>query len=551
MKLRNSTNIALSNSHGMERPKGLASQILRSSFWFNKNLELSFRTIGAVALVLLANGCAVGPDFKIPTAPQNAVAGTYTQEKIADELDPGLASAKKQVFVPGGKISSQWWEVFHNEALNQLIVRSLKNNPNLKAAQSSLTSAAEIYNYQFGALMVPNVTAGITNQREKLNLNQAQQAGNPNAQGAVLGLLNASVNVSYNFDVFGANRRQLESQKAAMEYQAYQLEAAYLSLTANVVTTAIREASLREQLKATQDLLQAQNTQLQVVQKQFEVGAISRTPLLQQINIVAQTRASIPSLEKALSQTRHQLSVYAGLLPSQSVEAEFNLDSLELPRELPISLPSELVRQRPDIRASEALLHQASAQVGVATANQYPQFTLSGSYGSSAVKQGDLFKASSAFWNFAEGITAPIFSGGALSAKLRASQASYLQASEEYRATVLGAFQNVADTLRALEADTQTLNAQAQVEAISKEALELSTKQYQLGATSYLVLLDAQRTYQQALINLIAAKAARYADTAALFQSLGGGWWNKSTGADGVDSATSVKASSTSPATQK
>ena len=491
------------------------------------NSALNMRSVGTLVGLVLISGCAVGPDFKSPSAPQNAEPGNYGQVKLSAQLDPGLASASKQVFVPGGKISAQWWEVFHNEALNQLIVKSLKNNPNLKAAQASLKSAAEIYNYQFASLMVPGVTAGVSDQRERLNATQALQAGSPGAQGAVLGLFNASVNVSYAFDVFGGNRRQLESQKAAMQYQAYQLEATYLTLTANVVTTAIREASLRAQLKATQDLLQAQASQLKVIQTQFDVGAISRTPLLQQINIVAQTRASIPSLEKSLSQTRHQLSVYAGLLPSESVEVQFDLDSLELPRELPISLPSELIRQRPDIRASEALLHQASAQVGVATASQYPQFTISGSYGSSAVKQGDLFTAPAAFWNFAGGVTAPIFNAGALSAKVRASKATYEQASEEYRATVLSAFQNVADTLRALDSDTQTLNALAQVESISKEALDLSTKQYQLGATSYLVLLDAQRTYQQALINLIGAKATRYADTAALFQSLGGGWWNK------------------------
>ena len=507
---------------------------------------LNHRRISVLALLCLISGCAVGPDFKSPAAPQNATPSNYTQDKLADQLEPGLASSQKQVFVPGGQIPAQWWEVFHNEALNQLIVRSLKNNPNLKAAQYSLNSAAEIYNYQFGSLMVPAVSASVTDQRERLNATQAAQAGTPNAQGAVLGLLNASVNVGYTFDVFGANRRQLENQKAAMEYQAYQLEGTYLTLTANVVTTAIREASLREQLKATQDLLKAQSTQLEVIQKQFEIGAISKTPLLQQINVVAQTRASIPALEKSLSQTRHQLSVYAGLLPSQSVDVQFDLDSLELPRELPISLPSELVRQRPDIRASEALLHQASAQVGVATANQYPQFTISASYGSSATNQGNLFKGPSSFWNLADGITVPIFNGGALSAKVKASQAAYEQAAQAYRATVLVAFQNVADTLRALDADTQTLNAQAQVESISKEALDLSTKQYQLGATSYLVLLDAQRTYQQALVNLIAAKAARYADTAALFQALGGGWWNKPSVGETTKSSTSTTSTTTS-----
>ena len=483
-------------------------------------------TIPLVFSILL-NGCAVGPDFAPPKAPQTQGQTNYTREPLPAQLDPGLASKAKQKFVPGGQIPAQWWQVFHSDSLNHLIVKSLQNNPTLLAAQSSLKSASEIYNYEFNSLMFPGVTAGVSNQRERLNATQALQSGLTNGQGTVFGLYNASVNVSYTFDIFGANRRLLEAQKAAIDYQAFQLEAAYLSLTANVVTTAIKEASIRAQLKATQELLKAQSTQLEVIKKQFDMGAISRTPVIQQTNIVAQTRSTVPSLEKALAQTRNQLSTLAGLLPSESVGSEFDLDSLDLPSELPVSLPSDLVHQRPDIRASESLLHQASAQVGVATANQYPQFTISGSYGSSAVKQSDLFKGSSSYWDLASGITAPIFNAGALSAKLRASKATYEQASQEYRATVLAAFQNVADTLKALDADTQTLNAQAEVEAFSKEALELSTKQYQLGATSYLALLDAQRTYQQALINLITAKAARYADTAALFQALGGGWWNK------------------------
>lgn len=504
----------------------------------------------SLALALALGGCAVGADFKAPQAPADTNAGNYTQGALPTELNPGSASAQKQKFVPGAQIPSQWWQIFHNDALNTLIVTSIKNNPNLKAAQSSLKSAAEIYNYQYASLMVPGVSGGVSEQRERLNAVQAGQSGVPT--GSVFGLLNASVNVSYTFDVFGANRRQLESQKAAIEYQAYQLEATYLSLSANVVTTAIKEASLREQIKATEGLLKAQSTQLEVIQKQFDMGAISKTPVLQQINIVAQTRASIPGLEKSLAQIRHQLSVYAGLQPSESVGVQFDLDSLQLPAELPLTLPSQLVRRRPDIRASEALFHQASAQVGVATANQYPQFTISGAYGSSALKEGDLFKGPASFWDLAGGITAPIFNAGALSARLKAARASYEQAGHEYQATVLSAFQNVADALKALEADTQTLNAQAQVESISKEALALSTKQYQLGATSYIALLDAQRTYQQALINLIAAKAARYADTAALFQALGGGWseGNSFTGESAGIAQVSAAPKSTTPTAQ-
>ena len=206
---------------------------------------------------------------------------------------------------------------------------------------------------------------------------------------------------------------------------------------------------------------------------------------------------------------------------------QFALESLTLPEQLPVSLPSALVRQRPDIRASEEALHQASAAIGVATAAQYPQFTLSGSYGSSATSFGKLFESDTNVWNLAAGIAQPIFNGGALSARRRAAEAAYDAAAAQYRATVLTAFQNVADTLRALDADAAALKSQAEAEALARETLTLAEQQYKLGGISYLALLDAQRSYQQTHISLVQAQAARYADTAALFQALGGGWWNR------------------------
>ncbi|HZV65286.1 MAG TPA: efflux transporter outer membrane subunit, partial [Telluria sp.] len=310
-------------------------------------------------------------------------------------------------------------------------------------------------------------------------------------------------------------------------FQRYQVEATYLALTANVVTTAIREASLRAQLQATNEVLDALRKQLTVLEQQLQLGAIARATVLTQRNQVAQVVATVAPLEKQLAQARHQLSVLAGKLPSEAGMPEFALGSLTLPEQLPVSLPSALVRQRPDIRASEALLHQASALVGVATANQYPQFTLSAAYGSASPTVGDLFKRSNAVWNLAAGLTQPIFNGGALSARRRAAEAAYDQAAAQYRATVLAAFQDVADSLRALDSDAAALQAQAEAEALASESLGLATQQYRLGAISYLVLLDAQRTYQQSHINLVQAQAARYADTAALFQALGGGWWQR------------------------
>jgi NodT family efflux transporter outer membrane factor (OMF) lipoprotein len=243
---------------------------------------------------------------------------------------------------------------------------------------------------------------------------------------------------------------------------------------------------------------------------------------------VAQTRAQLPQLEKGLFQTRHQLSVLAGILPGDSAALPaFELETLQLPQDLPVSLPSSLVRQRPDIRASESLLHAASAQIGVAAANMLPQLNLSGSYGSEAIRTGALFSTGSGVWSFGAGLTQPLFHGGELSARKRAAEAAYDQAAAAYRSTVLQAFQNVADVLRALDADARSLKAQAEAAAAAGESYELTQKQFSLGAVSYLSILNAQRQYQQARIGLVQAQAARYADTVALFQALGGGWWNR------------------------
>ena len=478
----------------------------------------------ATALMALAlAGCAVGPDFKPPDAPAVSGASLYTPGAplTLTAAAPGTGGAAQWPVV-GQDIPAQWWSLFQSEALNQLIRKALQNSPNLAAAQAALRQAQENFNAQAGSLLYPSVTGQLGAARERASAVSTNIPG-----GSLFNLYNASVNVSYTADVFGANRRALEGQQALVEYQQYQLEAAYLALTANLVTTAIREASLRAQLQATLELLGDQQKQLDVIERQFAAGAVSRAPLLTQRNTVAQTRAGIAPLQKSLAQTRHQLSVYAGQLPGESGLAEFQLDSLQLPQELPLTLPSELVRQRPDIRASEALLQQASAQVGVATANLYPQISLSGSYGSSATRLGNLFGSAWNFWSLGAGLTEPIFNGGSLDAKRRAAQAAYEQAAAQYRSTVLTAFQNVADSLRAIEYDATTLKAQAEVEALARESLALSGTQYRLGALSYLALLDAQRSYQQARINLVSARAARYADTAALFQALGGGWWNR------------------------
>lgn len=465
----------------------------------------------------------MGPDFRQPEAPKT---NSYTATALPEETTatPGAAGTAQR-FISGQDIPAQWWTLFHSAALDQLIRQALRDSPTLDAAQATLRAAQENLRAQSGAAIFPSVDASVSGRRQKTS---GAAQGQPGASNKLFNLYNASVNVSYSLDLFGGARRDLESLQSQVDYQRFQLEGAYLTLTANIVTTAVKEASLRAQIKAARDILISQEKQLEVVDNQFQLGAVSRSDVLAQQIQFAQTQATLPPLEKELAQTRHQLAVLAGKLPSEAVLPEFEFDSLLLPRELPVSLPSSLVRQRPDIRASEALLHQASAQIGVATANMFPQLTLSGSYGVETNKSRDLFSSGTpSVWNLGAALMQPLFHGGELSARRRAAVAVYDQVAAQYRATVLQAFQNVADVLRALDADASALKAQAEVETAARDALELTQKQFHLGAVSYLSLLNAERQYQQARVSLVQAQTARYADTAALFQALGGGWWNR------------------------
>lgn len=478
--------------------------------------------IAVIVTIIVAalTGCAVGPDYRAPKTPDtHGYTATALPPKTTDA--PGVGGATQR-FLSGQDIPGQWWTLFHSEALDRLIRQALADSPTLAGAQARLREAQENRRAQFGALL-PSVDANLLAMHEKISGASLDQSG---TDFGAFDLYHASVNVSYSLDLFGGTRRQLEALQSQIDYQRFQLEGSYLTLTSNIVTTALKEASLRLQLRATREILSTQEKQLAIVENQFQFGGVSGSDVLTQRTQIAQTRATLPPLEKELSQTRHQLAVLAGRLPSEALP-EFELTGLQLPQELPVSLPSSLVRQRPDIMASEALLHAASAQVGVATANLYPQITLTGSYGSEANTIGSMFNSSTVIWSLGAGLLQPIFRGGTLTAKRRAAIAAYDQAVAQYRGTVLLAFQNVADVLRALEADARTLRAQADAEAAARDTLELTQKQFQLGAVSYLSLLNAERQYQQVLISLVQAQALRFADTAALFQALGGGWWNQ------------------------
>jgi len=417
--------------------------------------------------------------------------------------------------------------LFQSAKLNALVQQALRSSPDVSAAQAALREARENVLAQKGSYY-PSLDAKGEGVRQKVS---GVQFGLPGVD-SIYTLYNANVNVSYTLDLWGGVRREVEGAAAQAEYQSFQLEGTYLSLAANVVTAAIQAASLQAQLTATRDIIDADRQQLEVIKLQFDLGGASRSDLLSQQTLLAQESANLAPLQKQLDQNRNLLAVLVGQLPSEPLDAQFALSDLQLPKDLPVSLPSALVEQRPDVRAQEALLHRASAQIGVATANMLPQLTLSGSYGGTSTELGDVLKRSSNVWSFGAGITQPIFRGGALRHQRRAAIAAYDQAAAQYRGTVLTAFRNVADALRALDADAQEMQAQIEAERTAAANLELSRDQYKAGAISYLTLLTAQRSYQQTRIALLQAQAARYADTAALFQALGGGWWNRTQAGD-------------------
>lgn len=478
----------------------------------------AFIILGLSILSSLLSGCMVGPNFKRPIGPS-----LKTYKTNEHKLNDSLTTIAQQKLILGKDIPRQWWTVFRSPQLNQLIEKAIKNNPNLQAGQAALAQAQENAFAQRGALY-PSVDASFKGNRQQVS---GAQFGNPSFKGSVFNLYNASVQVSYTLDVFGGIRRQIENLQAQTEYQRFQLEGVFLTLAANVVTTAIEEASLREQIALTEEIIRTRENQLNITRQQFELGASSKAPLVAQQTDLAQLRTTLPTLQQQLAVTRHRLSVLVGDLPTQEEGSQFQLADLALPDNVPLSLPSRLVEQRPDIRAQEAVLHAASAQIGVVQASILPDFTLNANIGTIATQLGNLFMPGSLIWSVGGNLLQPIFKGGEFVHKKRAALASYQEAAGYYKNTVLQSFQNVVDVLSALEFDAAQLQAQDNAAQVALENVELTRQQFQLGASSYLPLLDAQRSYQQIRLGQIKAQAMRLADTAALFQALGGGWWNR------------------------
>ncbi|AZG77370.1 efflux transporter outer membrane subunit [Methylocystis rosea] len=487
-------------------------------------------------LAALLSGCAVGPDFVAPEAPLGA---GYAAGKPANITQSApIAGGGAQKLVPGRDIPGEWWRLFRSKQIAALVAEAVTNHPNIAAAEAALRQARETTEAD-AASFFPSATLSQSVARTQMTTAQfggfSQSSSSSGSQGSsssgatalLYTLHNSNVAVSFTPDVFGKTMRTVESDFAAAEYQRFQLEATYLALAANVVTAAIADSNYASQIKVTRDLIAAYQKQLDILQKRFELGAVSAADVVSEKALVAQAQATLPPLEKARAQTRNQLMAYLGRFPNDDKGEAIDIEHLHLPRDLPLSLPSNLVRQRPDVLSAEAQLHQASANVGVATANMLPQLTLTGNGGSQASNFSQLFLPQTSVYNLATQLSGQAFDAGKLFHQREAKLAALEQAEAQYRATVISAFQNVADALQAIKHDAATLRAQVAAEKAAAESLDISQAQYLAGSTTYPTVLNAAQTLLNARLNRVQAQAARFSDTAALMQALGGGWWNR------------------------
>ena len=469
----------------------------------------------------MLNACAVGPDFERPGSP--SVDGYGPEPPPAETAAAPTAHGAAQRLELGRDIPGEWWTLFRSTPLNGLIAEALKNSPNIAAAEAALRQAHELTLAGEGAFF-PTAQASFGASRNKTSgsLSPATASGS-----LYFSQYSAQLGVSYVPDVFGGTRRQVESLHAQEEAQRFQLEAAYLTLTANLVAAAVTEASIRGQTEAAQEIVRVQRDSLEILRRQFGLGQVAGQDVAAVEAALAQAEASLPPLHKQLGQQRHLIAVLAGRLPADEPQAQFDLAELRLPQDVPLSLPSKLVDQRPDVRAAEANLHAASAQVGVAVAARLPQFSLTGNVGTTALTLAGLAVPGNVFWTVAGNVAQTVFDAGTLFHKQGSAEAALDAAKAQYRQAVLTAFQNVADALQALQEDAAALKAAAASEVAAKKSLEIARRQLQLGAVNYLALLTAENAYQTALNARVQAEAARLSDTAALFQALGGGWWNR------------------------
>jgi len=494
------------------------------------------RSILFVTFAALAASCAVGPRYHRPEAPADAgYAPTPLPESSASAPVHG---GEAQRLSSDRDISFEWWQLFQCAALNALVERAFRANPTIASAQAALVQAQELVYAQRG-FFFPTIGANYDFERQKVagNLTVDNAPGtegngdnlNPPPRAAPLfyNFHTAQLTVGFVPDVFGANWRQVESLAAQTEAQRFALEATYITLAANVVAAAIQEASLRAQIEATRQIIAADEKSLQILRDQLRLGFAMRMDVAAQESALAQAEATLPPLQKQFEQTRDLIRALVGNLPNQEVAETFELDALQLPPQLPVSLPARIIEQRPDVRAAEAGLHAANAQVGVAVAAMLPQFSITGAYGGNADQFAWMFRSGGPFWSLVGSVSQPIFEGGTLLHRKRAADDALKQAAAQYQSSVLTAYQNVADTLHASLSDADALAANVRAENAARVTYDLTRRQMDVGYVNYLILLNAETTYQQALILRVQAQATRFGDTVALFQALGGGWWNR------------------------
>jgi NodT family efflux transporter outer membrane factor (OMF) lipoprotein len=486
------------------------------------NQPKAIRLIALAGAAVLLPGCAVGPDY---TRPQVLKTDVYQAEALPQATaSTDVAGGGQQKILQGADLPGEWWTLFQSAPLNALVADALKSNPDMQSARAALGIAMENVKAQ-QAVYFPSISANYTASR---NGNGATVAPTLASGQLLFNLYQAQLNANWTIDIWGGNRRAVEALQAQADAQRFQLESVYLGLATNVVAAAVQEASLREQISAADDIVRVESESLDILKHQNQAGQIAGADVAAQEAALAQAQQALLPLQKQLAQQRDLLTQLAGRTPGDPVGQTFLLKSIHLPEDVPVSIPSKLVEQRPDIRIAEENVHSASAQIGVAIANMLPNINITAGAGGAATQMGQLFSAGSGFWNVSGGVTQPLFDGGALLHRTRAARAGYDQAVAQYKSTVDTAFQNVADTLYALQYDAKILAAAVASERAASDSLSITRKQLQLGAINYVALLTSQQAYQQAVINRVQAQAARLSDTAALFQAIGGGWWNRS-----------------------
>jgi NodT family efflux transporter outer membrane factor (OMF) lipoprotein len=471
---------------------------------------------GFGSILALLGGCAVGPNFVRPTAPDT---DRYTREARPEAT--AAADGHAQHFTIGGEIPADWWKLFQSTQLDAVVRQAVSNNPTLQAAEARLRQSQDNLHAGYG-LYFPQGQAGVSASRQ---LTAPLQQGSQSS-GSVFNLFTASGTISYTLDVFGGKRRTVEGLRAQAESQRYESKAAYLTLSANVVNTSIARAAYGAQIQATGELIELEKQQLHLAETQFRAGTAPYSTVLSVRSLLTANQALLAPLEQNASQAEHLLAALEGALPSKATLPVIDLSELSLPADLPVSLPSELVRQRPDILSAESLMHVASANIGIATAAMYPSFGLSGTYGGASTSLANL-SAVSKFWSIGPTATTPVFQGNSLWYARRASIDAYQQSQAAYRQTVLGAFEQVADSLKALEHDAEGLQAQVEAKRAAGEALKLLQVNYRAGLVAYPDVLTADVQFHQATVGYLSALAQRHQDTVALFVALGGGWWNE------------------------